>query len=56
MRNSSKRREVKAMSQKAKRLIAAGIAVISIAAVQTIAAINASPALACQMGSSGCYG
>jgi hypothetical protein len=49
-------REVKKMSCKAKRLIAAAIAAISIAAVPTIAAINASPALACQPSSGGCYG
>jgi hypothetical protein len=44
------------MSCKAKRLIAAAIAVVSIAAVPTIAAINATPALACQTGGNGCYG
>ena len=46
------------MSQKAKRLIAAAIAAVSIAAVPSIQAITAGPgtALACQPGSGGCPG
>jgi hypothetical protein len=44
------------MSQKAKRLIAAAIAAVSLAAVPSIQAITASAGvpLACQAGTSGC--
>jgi hypothetical protein len=44
------------MSQKAKCLIAAALATVSIAAVPTIQAVTASPgvALACQSSGAGC--
>jgi hypothetical protein len=55
MRNGSAK-EVNGMSQKAKCLIAAALATVSIAAVPTVQAITASPgvALACSGGGGGC--